>query len=363
VIKSHLTFALCCFTASVVLSGCAESPPDSSKNDGKWETVKPPEVRSSEAQEYDNQMITASEMRKRLGANENAQFEKTGRSFTTALLANSGVKDLEPLRNQPLKALDLSQTEVSDLSPLSDAPLEKLVLVRSKVTDLTALQNKPLDLLDASQTDVSDISVVSTLSRLEALYLEKAKVADVSPLKDSPVKKLWLNDCPIEDLSPLKGKFLTELNLCDTPIESLETVGTMQLGTLWLRNTKVTNLAPIASVELVSLDLEGSMVTDLAPLANMSTLQRLNIARTEITDLTPLANLPLSRLIFSPEKIQSGIEVVRGMPTLRELDTSFDGVAQAMPPAEFWSKYDAGEFASPAKGNEKKADPGAEENK
>jgi hypothetical protein len=71
----------------------------------------------------------------------------------------------------------------------------------------------------------------------------------------------------------------------------------------------------------------------------------LNIAGTKVTDLTPLKGRNLTRLIFTPENITKGIEIVRDMESLRELDTSFEGdTPTAMRPADFWSQYDAGEF-------------------
>ena len=104
------------------------------------------------------------------------------------------------------------------------------------------------------------------------------------------------------------------------------------------------DLAPIAEHGLVSLDVQGSAINDLSSLVKMTSLKRLNISQTDVTDLTPLAGLELSRLIFSPEKITKGIEAVRNMASLQELDTSFEGNSRPMSPSEFWERYDAGEF-------------------
>lgn len=332
------------FLVSVLLlPGCGTGL-DSKKAETKgWETSRP-DPESDTSQPHDNRMVTAAEMRQLLGANENARFEKTGRHFTTAMLGSSGVKSLDPLAGQPLRMLDLTKTAVSDLTPLTGAPLEKLVMVETPVRDLTPLAGMPLDLLDASRTEVEDIAPVASMTRLEELYLEGAKVRDLTPLKDSRVAKLWLNGCPIESLEPLRGKSFIELNLCDTAITELELIGTMNLGTLWLRNTAVTDLSPLRKLSLVSLDLQGTPVSDLGPLSEIPTLERLNISRTKVTDLTPLAGLPLTRLIFTPGRISAGIEAIRAMRTLRELDTSFEGTAQALAPSEFWERFDRGEF-------------------
>ncbi|SFH79977.1 leucine-rich repeat domain-containing protein [Planctomicrobium piriforme] len=334
---------LICFSGwcGVCLTGC-DSKPTASTSPADDAGLIPVSQESQTASP--TRMIPADEMRKQLGANSEAQFERSGPAYIAASLSKSGATTLEPLRGQPLKMLDLTQTKISDLTPLEGMPLEKLAMIGCPVANLKPLAGMPLVLLDASETQVSDIAPVATLSKLRELYLEKAKVGDLSPLAGVELDKLWLNFCPVEDLTPLKGKHLTELNLCNTPIRSLDVIPTMEIGTLWLRETPVTDISPLVSQKLVSLDLQGTGVKDLSPLREMKTLERLNIAGSDVTDLTPLAGLQLSRLVFSPEKITTGLEVVRGMKSLRQLDTSFEGTAPAKTPSEFWELYDSGKF-------------------
>ena len=78
----------------------------------------------------------------------------------------------------------------------------------------------------------------------------------------------------------------------------------------------------------------------------MTSLQRLNIAGTAVTDLTPLAGLPLTRLILTPSRITTGLEVVRRMQTLTELDVTFREPSR-LSPADFWRRYDAGTLEEP----------------
>lgn len=291
---------------------------------------------------------TADQLRAELGADESARFEKAGRKFVMALLTNSGARTLEPLRGEPLKALDISQTPITDLSPVAGMPLENIGLAETQVSDLSPLKGIPLRHLDATRSPIEDISALAGMTQLTHLYLEGARVRDLSPLQDARLRVVWLNGCPVDDLSPLAGKQLDELNLCDTPLQDLNTVQTMQIGTLWMRNTQVSSLAPLAEHQLVSLDVQGSPIVDLVPLAQMSSLKRLNIAETAVTDLAPLAGLRLERLIFSPASITAGIEVVRNMPSLQAIDTSFDGDnPQPLPPDEFWRRYEAGDFSPP----------------
>ncbi len=331
-------------TALVTCVGCGKPVESTSSTSESWAPIAATQTDEPSAP-HDNKMVTADEMRKLLGANDQAQFERKGKLFVAAMLANSGATTLEPLKGHPLKMLDISRTTISDLSPLIGMPLEKLNMFETPIEDLSPIIGLPVDTIDASHTKVADLSPLANMPKLTSLYLEGALVEDLSPLKDMNLRVLWINECPVSDLTPLMGKQFEEINLCDTKIEDLSAVKTMQLpGTLWLRNTPIKDLSPLSSHALVSLDIQGTKVTDLSSLSNMTTLQRLNISNSEVTDLTALKGLPLTRLIFTPGKITAGIDEIRAMTSLQELDTSFEGNERAMPAAEFWQRYDQGDF-------------------
>ncbi len=133
------------------------------------------------------------------------------------------------------------------------------------------------------------------------------------------------------------------LNLVETPVSDIAAVKDMPLNTLWIGSTQVKDLSPLAGKQLESLDIENTPIDDISVLAGMQSLQRLNIARTKVKDLSPLAGLNLQRLIFSPSEITTGIDAVRSMTSLAQIGTSFENV---MPAAQFWTAYDAGEFAA-----------------
>ncbi len=246
--------------------------------------------------------ISASELRRRLGANENAQFDRSGGDITRVDLYDSGVTDLTPLRGMNLVAVGISGLDVTDLSPLEGMPLELLTAENSAVVDLSPLAGMPLT----------------------ELYLRETKVADLSPIASAPISKL---------------------NIVGTQVADLSAVKAMPLDTLWAGSTKVRDLSPLTGKRLVSLDIEESPIDDLSALADMSSLRRLNIAKSSVKDLSPLAGLNLERLIFTPSNIERGIEAVKGTSSLREIGTSFEAV---MPVAEFWQQYDAGAFSESA---------------
>ena len=247
--------------------------------------------------------VSASELRRRLGANENARFVRSGGTISQVELYDSGVTDLAPLRGLPLRTLGISGLPVEDLSPLAGMPLEVLTAEGTPVADLSPLEGVPL----------------------REAYLRETQVADLSPLADAPLEML---------------------NVVGTRVTDLTAVRDLPLNTLWIGSTQVSDLSPLAGKSLESLDVEAAPVADLSVLADMPTLRRLNVAGTAVADLTPLAGLRLERLIFTPSKIERGLEAVREMPSLQTLGTNFDTL---MPAAEFWRKHDAGEFATQAR--------------
>lgn len=221
-------------------------------------------------------------------------------------------------------------------------------LARTKVTDLSALSGQQLRKVDIMGTDVSDLSPLAG-QPIEELYAEQSQIQSIDPLRGMPLATLYLSETSVADLSPVGGQSFVELNLVDTQVADLSPLKTSSLGTLWLRRTPVEDISPLASTGLVSLDIGETKVADLKPLGSMTTLRRLHIAESNVTDLTPIAGLALERLIFSPWKIEKGLDEIRGISTLQQLDVSFDDASgNALKPEEFWKRWDAGEIKQPA---------------
>lgn len=286
---------------SVIFAGCGGSAPDpvdSSASNAVFETA--PARPASPVKE----------IRDALGIGRNGELQKVGEKVVSANLAMTKVSDLSPLSSEALRMIDLRGTPVEDLSPISNHPIEEF-------------------------------------------YAEQSKVTDIGPLADMPLDKLYLSGTEVSDLTPLAGKSFSELNLVDSEVYDLTPLSDCSLGTLWVRRCPLKSVAELSNTGLVSLDVGETDVSDLSPLASITSLRRLHIAETPVTDLTPIAKLPLERLIFSPWNIETGLDEIRGMSTLQQLDVSFDDAGgQALRPEEFWKRWDAGEIVAPkAAGN------------
>ena len=266
----------------------------------------------AEADESEPPPITTEEELRAALKEKNPQFDgevyvqTNGGRIAVVGLGDPAIEDVSPLAGLPLERLELMGCPTSDISPLKGMPLRVLGLEQTAVRDISALKGMPLVVLSLSHTRVDDISPLAG-APLEELYLVRTKVTDLSPLAGMKhLRSLWLNDSPASDITPL------------------------------------------ATVPLVSLTLAGTKVSDLSPLKGLP-LRRLHIARSEVTDLAPLGWLQLDRLVFTPGKIEAGIEHARNMRALREIGTAFGEESEGRqsdigPPEVFWEQYDAGKF-------------------
>jgi hypothetical protein len=118
-----------------------------------------------------------------------------------------------------------------------------------------------------------------------------------------------------------------------------------KLTSLNLANTWVSDTGLIHFKEckaLTRLTLGGTKVSE-AGLANFKgmPLKVLWIEKTGITDLTPLQGMPLAEIRLTPKNITRGVDILRDMKSLKTIGIKWN---QAWPAAEFWERYDKGEF-------------------
>jgi hypothetical protein len=104
------------------------------------------------------------------------------------------------------------------------------------------------------------------------------------------------------------------------------------------RDHPLQDLSPLRGLPLRELHVNNTAVRDLTPLAEMK-LVEVSVSDTLVTDLCPLAACPLARLRFTPRRIKSGINQIRAIRTLVQIE---EGRSNGIGPAEdFWRQYDA----------------------
>ncbi len=329
-----------------------------------------------------------------------------GMPLTFLQCSETKVSDLSPLKGRKLTYLNCAYTQVSNLSPLEDCnTLTSLSVIHTGVTPaaVAALQkalpnckigwddpakaaaqpNQPWN-TPAFQAWVKDTQALPAEKQIEAvsnklmevnlgfdgkvtnyngqglpttqngvvtaLGFATKNVSDVSPVRALPgLKSLscsWSgpDKGKLSDLSPLAGMKLTYLACSYTQVSDLTPLKEMPLTTLWCGATQVSDLSPLHGMKLTGLFCGATPVADLTPLKGLP-LTDLRFDHTHVTDLSPLEGMKLTRITLTPKNIIKGLDVIRQIRTITLIGTTS---TEALSPDEFWKKYDAGEFDTPA---------------
>ncbi len=263
-----------------------------------------------------------------------------GMPLTHLELGGTRIIDLTPLSGLKLAELDLTGTLVADLRPIAGMRLTSIRMSNTRITDLAPLRGMPLRMMTLSGTAVANLEPLKGMP-LTALDLSGLPVDDLAPLVDLPLTALDIHRCPVTSLTSLAGAKLSTLVLSDTGVTDLTPLRGMPLTTLDLTNTPVTNLEPLANLPLTTLVLDGTPVADITAL-RLLPLKELRLSLTRVTDLRPLcdprgAGNRLERLILPPAAEGTSIELLHGIPSLRQIGMTWDGSWARTPSTrDFW---------------------------
>jgi uncharacterized protein (TIGR03067 family) len=217
------------------------------------------------------------------------------------------------------------QEKMSELNPGFDGRMNLTI------TDGTAIT----DVVFASE-DVTDISPLRALRSLHSLecpgvaWVTRGKLADLSPLRGLPLRRLVIHNTAVKDLSPLQGMPLQYLSCYGTDVQDLSPLRGMPLTHLDVGGTHISDLSPLEGMKLTFLHCDHTGVEDLRPLRGMP-LQELHCHQTRAASLWPLKDMPLGVLRCDrPERFVSVIRSLRSLGTLNEA------------PAAAWKEEHAG---------------------
>jgi internalin A len=278
------------------------------------------------------------------GYNGKGRFVIQERRIVEAYLNDVDIADLSPLKGLPLVILECVKNKVSDLAPLRGMPLEKLICWENQVSDISALAGMELTKLDITRNSVADLSPLKGMLLVE-FHCAVNRVTDLNPLRGMPLQILHAFDNAIKDISPLKGMPLTELHLGGNRVVDLTALRECPLKMLMLVGNPVRDLSPVKGLPLEFIECPSQELSDLSPLAGMR-IQHLYCISSNVIDLSPLKGMPLRKLIIKAQYIKTGWEAIRQIPTLKEIEQDGDGAGRQTA-AEFWKRFDAGEFSKP----------------
>ncbi len=171
------------------------------------------------------------------------------------------------------------------------------------------------------------------------------QVTDISPVRAlTTLRKLDIHGpggdrATLANIAPLKGLKLVQLNIGENKVSDLTPLREMPLEWLAVWTFRGTDLTPLKGMPLRWLNVGGGgQELDLTPLAG-APLNFLCINHTLVSNLTPLKGLPLTSVEFSNTKV-TDFSPVRRIKTLETINMR--------PAAEFWERYDKGEFGKAA---------------
>jgi Leucine-rich repeat (LRR) protein len=110
-------------------------------------------------------------------------------------------------------------------------------------------------------------------------------LTDLEPLRNAPLKEVWLTDTPVRDLGPLARAPLVQLDL---------------------RRSAINSLDPLRGSPVETLFLDGCLqLEDLAPLMEMPRLATLTVSRHPRPPRILRQHPALQRIGFSPSELSS----------------------------------------------------------
>ncbi len=238
-------------------------------------------------------------------------------------LENTGVADLNPLRDIPLEVLDTGRTQVTDVSTLRGSTLARSLKVFSlydtRVTDFSPVAEcVNLTGFVACKTSLQDIGFFRELKACTGVFFTNTLVTDISALSEMPSLRgiaLPFGAREVEKLRALPNLRVITYDYEGQQKQTAEKFWQMHDELPWFAELGANGIT--ATVErredgLWEVDLQKQAIADLAPLRG-SRIWFLNIGNTQVADLDPLRGLPITHLNICSTNIED-LSPLAGMP-------------------------------------------------
>ena len=184
--------------------------------------------------------------------------------------------------------MNLYKNKISDITPLSTiTKLNELYLGENEIRDIKALSTlSNLKKLTLEINEISDISSLSKLTNLEYLNLYKNKISDITPISAlTNLNELYLSTNEISDITPVSTLTnLTKLSFASNQVSDISVLSTMtNLSELSLGKNEISDITPLSTLtNLTLLQLQGNRITDISILEGKN-IANLNIKNQKIS--------------------------------------------------------------------------------
>ncbi len=288
------------------------------------------------------------------------RYDLTGKAFSLNLENNPKLKEISPLHDLPLTALNIDHTGVRHLTDLKGMPLSSFSAAGTRVADLTPLSNMPLKYVNISNTGVYDLQVLKG-APIESLYISDTPTRNLDVLRSFPIRVLGIKHNQLKrvnalldlnldhvaldaaadgDLTLLSRMKLKSITLRGRNLRKLTGLRDMKfLAKLALHDTKVKTLDNLRDVPLYSLRVSGGAISDIEAVRALP-LRELILERCYfLHDLSPIAECTdLERLLVPTHAVD--IEFVRNLPKLAVLANTIEDFEKGQSPEAFWKKIE-----------------------
>jgi serine/threonine protein kinase len=233
----------------------------------------------------------------------------------------TGLEDLKLLRN--LNTLVLDNQDIRDISQLKGLPLKKLNLCGNKIYDLSPLKEcRSLTTVKLENNPFKDIRPLAELKRLDVLDIGGSNVSSIAPLKDLPIRELYMIETKVEDYAPLQQ--LPELEKYAVrylPPKGLKIVRELtSLKSLTIYNSGIEDLNVFEKLtNLQELDLNSNALYDLSGVQKLDKLRHIGLGQNRIKSLAPIAALSNLLSIDITDSDVSDISILMNLPNLRRV--------------------------------------------
>lgn len=224
-------------------------------------------------------------------------------------LPNQKISDLSPIKDLPLKKLNLGSNEITDISLLSGfTDLKELYIGDNPVSDLSVLADLMyLDYLNIDALTIPDLTFLNSLDLdTFSFMITVVKNRDYSPLESqTSLKALDTMDMDVAALPYVNQlKTLKILKLYSCKFTSLHELNNLSgLNELHMHSSGLASLDGIGTFpELTYLGIENVKVTDITPITALKKLTGLGIIDTPVKDYSPLKELPVLNFINCTEE-------------------------------------------------------------
>ncbi len=192
-------------------------------------------------------------------------------------LSDNKITNIDILKFFSGREVLLYNTSIKDITPLGEMErFEYLESYNNSAIDISSLKDTNIKELYISKVDIKNFKSISQIKSLQSLKIEKALITDISPLKYlESLQNLRLIKIKVNDISPLKEiKNLKSLVIEDTPVTDISPLKYLEsLQNLRLIKIKVNDISPLKEIKnLKSLVIEDTPITDISSLAGMQNL-------------------------------------------------------------------------------------------